>query len=219
MSTILRATENDLCIHQPDFNFEDMATQAGRYLDGVRAEATKIVAAAMKEAEGIKRQAEADGRAAGMKKVGEMVQQRLGQQLETLLPALQQTIRDIRHAKQAWLSHWEKATVRLATAIAGRVVRRQIERDPKIPLALVREALDLAAGSSHLRIHLNPLDLQTLGTQTETLVREMAPMATAELLPDPAVTRGGCRLETQLGIIDQRLESQLARIEEELTEE
>jgi flagellar assembly protein FliH len=219
MSTIIRASDNNLGIHRPAFNFEDMSAQAGHYLDGVRAEAARIVAAAIQEAEGLKRQAEADGRAAGMKKVGEMVQQRLGQQLETLLPALQQTIREIRHAKQAWLSHWEKATVRLATAIAGRVVRRQIDRDPKIPLALVREALDLAAGSSQLRIHLNPDDFQTLGTQAESLVREMAPLATAEVLPDPAVTRGGCRLETRLGIIDQRLESQLARIEEELTEQ
>ena len=219
MSTIIRATDQNLGIHQPAFNFEDMAAQAGRYLDGVRAEAARIVDAARQEAETIKRQAEADGRAAGMKKVADMVQQRLGQQLETLLPALQQTIREIRYAKQAWLSHWEKSTVRLATAIAGRLVRREIGRDPKIPLALLREALELAAGNSHLRIHLNPADHQTLGGQAEVLVREIAPLATAELLPDPAVTRGGCRLETRLGIIDEQLESQLARIEEELTEQ
>jgi len=34
---------------------------------------------------------------------------------------------------------------------------------------------------------------------------------------DPDITPGGCRVDTQFGSIDQQLETQLARIEEELT--
>jgi flagellar assembly protein FliH len=195
-----------------------MNAQAGRYLDKVRAEGATIVAAARKEAETIKRKAESDGRAAGMKKVTELVAQQLGEQLATLLPALRQAVVEIRLAKQAWLSHWEKCAIHLATAIAGRVVRHEIAHQPDVPLALLREGLELAAGNGQLRIHLNPADLKTLGPQVETLVAELASLAATELVADPAISPGGCRIDTRLGIIDQQLESQLARIEEELSE-
>jgi flagellar assembly protein FliH len=218
MSTIIRASDRNQEIHQPAFNFEDMSVQASRYLDTVRAEAAKILVAARKEAEAIKRKAESEGRAAGMKKVAEMVQQQLGQQLTTLLPAVRSAINEIRYSKQAWLSHWEKSVIHLATAIAGRVVRQELTRQPEVPLKLLREGLELAAGAGHLRIHLHPNDLKTLGPKSEALVRELAPLATSEFVADAAISPGGCRIDTQHGIIDQQWEAQLARIEEELAE-
>ena len=42
-------------------------------------------------------------------------------------------------------------------------------------------------------------------------------LTTAEIVADPAITLGGCRVETRFGIIDQQFEAQLKRIEEELT--
>jgi flagellar assembly protein FliH len=43
-------------------------------------------------------------------------------------------------------------------------------------------------------------------------------LAGAELSGDPQISPGGCRVETQFGTIDQQFESQLKRIEEELTQ-
>ena len=51
----------------------------------------------------------------------------------------------------------------MAAAIARRVIRRELTRQPEIPLALVREALELAAGSAQVRIHLNPADHRGAG--------------------------------------------------------
>jgi flagellar assembly protein FliH len=42
-------------------------------------------------------------------------------------------------------------------------------------------------------------------------------LAPAEMIADPEISPGGCRIETLHGAIDQQFESQLARIEEELT--
>jgi flagellar biosynthesis/type III secretory pathway protein FliH len=50
----------------------------------------------------------------------------------------------------------------------------------------------------------------------EAIARELAPLAETELIADPQITAGGCRVETRFGVIDQQFESQLARIEEEL---
>jgi flagellar assembly protein FliH len=147
----------------------------------------------------------------------EIVRKQFAQQLETLLPALKQVVEDIRQAKQAWLTQWEKSAVHVAAAIAERIIRRELSNTPEITLTLVREALELAAGSSELRIHLNPGDHETLGARVEAILGELSGLAPAELAADPEITPGGCRVETRFGTIDQQFEAQLARIEEELT--
>jgi flagellar assembly protein FliH len=217
MSTIIRATEQNNGVQQVAFNFDDLAGEAHRYLEKVRAQAKQIVVDAQRQAEEIKNKAQAEGRAAGQRTVEQITQQQLAQQLATLLPALGAVTAQIQHAKQAWLAHWEKQALHVAGAIAAKVIRREIDHDPQIPLALLREALEMAAGTSQLRIHLHPADHQTLGPQIPALVGELSGLAAAELIADPQISPGGCRVETRFGVIDQQIEAQLARIEEELT--
>jgi flagellar assembly protein FliH len=217
MPSIIRATDRESGTQTVAFNFDDMTAQANRYLDKVRGEATQIVRRAQEQATAargqVRREAEVEGRQAAMQAVGQMV----GQQMTTALPALNKVVEDIRHAKQAWLRHWEQSAVHVAAAIAGRVLRRELTRQPEVTLTLVREALELAAGSTQLRIHLHPDDHRTLAGQVDALAKEMSSVAEAELVADPEITRGGCRVETRFGVIDQQFEAQLARIEEELT--
>jgi len=216
MSTIIKATDRHRAVQTVAFNFDDMAAKANQYVDKVRAEAARILLEARQEATRLKKQAEAEGRQAGLAAVEQMIQRQLAQQLATLKPALEQAIQDIRHARQTWLRHWEKSAVHLAAAMAARIMRRELAQTPEVTSVLVREALELAAGQTQLTIRLNPADHANLRDQVETVVRELAPLAQAELVADPHVTPGGCRVETRFGVIDQQLESQLARIEEEL---
>ncbi len=216
MSTIIRATDHHRTNHTVAFNFDDLATKAGQYLDQVRAEAAKIVAEARQEAIRLKQKAEAEGRREGLAAVERMTEERLAQQLATLRPALEQAVQEIRHARQAWLHQWETGAVHLAAAIAARLLRREVSQTPEVTLTLVREALELAAGNSQLRIRLHPADHASLGGQVESIARELAPLAETELIADPQVAAGACRVETRFGVIDQQWESQLARIEEEL---
>ncbi len=213
MATIIRATQHNLATHHAAFNFEDMAVRANQYLDGIRGEARKIVAKAQCEAVALKEQARSEGYKAGQQQVTEIVRS----QLASVLPALEQAAEDVRHAKQAWLTHWEGAAIHVAAAIAGRIVRREIANMPGFAAKQLREALELAAGSAHLRVRLNPDDHAAMGGQADVLTKELAPLADAEIIADGNITRGGCRVETSFGTIDQQLESQLARIEEELT--
>ncbi len=210
MSTIIRATDKNRGTQCEVYNLDDMASQADGYLGTIRQEAAKIVAAAADE---LKATAQQEGRQAGL----EMAEKIVAEKLASLMPAMQKIIEDIGHAKQAWLTHWEKSAVHVAAAIANRVIRRELPNHPEVTLTLVREALELAAGSSRLEIHLNPDDHEALGVQVEMIVKELSPLAETELVADENITPGGCRVETQFGAIDQQFEAQLERIEEELT--
>lgn len=218
---ILRASEHNAAIQGVAFNFEDLTSRANAYLEQVRAQATKILTDAKREAAALQKKAEEEARAKGLaaakREADQAVQKQVGQQVATLLPALKQVVDDLQQSKLAWLKHWENSAVHLATAIAERVIRHEVAQRPEIPLTLVREALELAAGSPKVRIHLHPADCAGLGTHVQTLAKELAGMAPMELVPDPEVEQGSCRVDTEYGVIDQRFSAQLARVEEELT--
>ena len=63
---------------------------------------------------------------------------------------------------------------------------------------------------------LHPDDVQTLGDQVSQIAAGLQSVGATGVVADPQVTRGGCRVETRFGTIDQQFESQLKRIEEEL---
>jgi flagellar assembly protein FliH len=137
-------------------------------------------------------------------------------QLLPVVPAVRAIVDGVLAAKAQWLAHWERCALSLATAIAQRVVRRELARTPEVTLALVKEALELAAGTTDVRLHMHPDDLAILGPEVEALTAELVRLGAAHVVADGNITRGGCRVETRYGTIDQQLETQLARIEQEL---
>ena len=198
------------------FNFDDMAQQARTYLAEVRSQAEKLVVQARQEADDIRKQAEAQGRAAGELAIDQLVERQVARQMETAMPALRQVITELQQARQTWHAHWDQQALRTAAAIAGRIIRREVALAPDVTLALVQEALELAAGSPQIRLLLHPADKQAFGSQVKQLAEQVARIATLEIEADNNVPQGSCRLETQHGVIDQTFQAQLARIEEEL---
>ncbi|MDR0335697.1 MAG: hypothetical protein LBI18_01255 [Planctomycetaceae bacterium] len=140
----------------------------------------------------------------------------LGNQLETLLPALKTMVERFETAKQSFLQLWEQSAIKVATAIAERAISRSLPDMIDVPLRLLRESLELGAGSASVRIRLNPNDYETLQPQIDLLIREMVNAARTEIVPDTKISPGGCVLETSLGTIDNQIESRLERIEQEL---
>ncbi len=199
------------------FDFADIRDQADDYLGTVRREAAKIVQQAHQQAEQIRRQAEAAGRNAAEEAVERILDEKVAKRMETLLPALEKLVAEIADAKGQWLDQWEHSAVHVTAAIAERVIRRQLDHQPEIKLELVREALELAAGSTDLTLHLNPADFEHLGAQATRLAEALSPLAPASVVADPAVSLGGCVVTSRHGQIDQQIESQLQRIEQELS--
>jgi flagellar biosynthesis/type III secretory pathway protein FliH len=204
------------------FNLDDIAASANSYLDGVRRQAEEILAQAREEAAQLRRQGAEQGRADALKVAQQQAhakaQKDIEQRLQTLLPALQAALAGIAQDKAAWRAHWGKRAVELAVAIAQRIARRQFERHPEIALELVRESLELAAGAGRVVLRMNPRDCDAFGDQAKKLAAQAGPTLKVEVVSDPEVSPGGCRVVSEFGEIDQRLESQLARIQEELTD-
>lgn len=217
MPSVIKATDRPRGAQAVSFNFDDLAKNADKYLDKVREEAQALLVQARADAQAIRRQAELDGRADAERSVEERLDRKLAEQLKTLTPALRGAIERIEQSRTEWLNHWERSAVRLAAAMASRVARRELTRSPEAPLALVREALELASGQGQVRVALNPADHAALGGQVAALAAEFSSLGSIEAVADAELSPGGCRVETRFGVIDQSFEAQLERLTEELT--
>jgi flagellar biosynthesis/type III secretory pathway protein FliH len=117
------------------FNFADMGST---YLTKVQGEANKLIGEARAEAAKIRLQAAEEGRRAAMQAVETTLRGKVEQQLQTIVPALKQAVQSVLDARQAWQRHWEQHALKLSTAIASRIVRREVQRVPLITVELIR---------------------------------------------------------------------------------
>ncbi len=217
MATIIKGTSTPRAADGALFHLDDLGDRAKEYLEQVRHQAAEIVAQAQQEAVEIRRRAEEEGRAAALEAAETVLDEKVTRQLGSLLPALRDAIDAICRAKAEWIAHWERSAVHVAAAIAGRIVRREVERAPEITITLVKEALELASGSSEIQLRLHPDDVAALGGQISRLAEELVRLGNPQIVPDATIEKGSCRVETRFGTIDQQFAAQLARIEQELT--
>ncbi len=217
MAGIIKATDRQPPNDCSAFRFSELSGEvAATQADSV-AQATQIIAQAKREADEIRRQAEQEGRAAAQAASETVCHDVVEQRLSALATTIDGVARAVDQARTEWLAHWEKTAVHLAALMAERVIRCELERKPRIAEGLVREALELAAGSGDLQLRLHPEDYDSLRPYSERVCGELARLGRVEIVADPTISPGGCRVDSQFGAIDQQFESQLARIEQELS--
>jgi len=101
-----------------------------------------------------------------------------------------------------------QGVLELACELARQVLRHEIASNPNVLLPVIREALGLLfADSRGATVKLHPLDLDVL----QDILREEYPSLPLTLLADPAITRGGCLVESAGTLIDGRLQKRWAR--------
>ncbi|MGD9722846.1 MAG: FliH/SctL family protein [Pirellulales bacterium] len=194
------------------FSLQDLSGSAG----APRAGSAHGAAPTEQEVAELCRRAEEQARAAAQSAAHEVLAEQVDRRLATLWPALEQAVQSIQEARTEWLAHWERTAIHVAAMMAARVIRRELERTPQITLDLVREALTLAAGSGDVKLRLHPDDFDTLGAHVQRLSTELSRLGQVDVVADPAIEKGGCRLDTRCGAIDQQFAAQLAQIEREL---
>jgi len=120
-------------------------------------------------------------------------------QLDTLIAGLQQPFADLD-------DQVEREIVTLVINMVRQLVRREVKTDPGYIIGVVREALGiLPVSSRNIRVFLHPDDAG--------LVREAYALSDTEqkwqLVEDPVVQRGGCKVITDTSQIDATLNSRL----------
>lgn len=206
------------------FAYADIESRCDAQLLAAEEEARLLIQEATEQAEQLRAEARRLGHVTGSlqaeaefeEAVEVEVQLRVEERLRQLVPALQSATMQLVRDREQILLHSESAVVRLALALAERIVRREIETKPAAPQALISEVLQLSGRSTSVKLHLNPADVKDIEDHSADWQHLLATQTSLTIVPDPQVSRGGCLLETAAGEIDGTIETQLARIAEEL---
>ncbi len=95
-----------------------------------------------------------------------------------------------------------------ATALARQVVRGELAANPQQVAMVAREALEtLLLSARHVTVRVHPDDQPLVAQGAEEVLSARG----ARLLADAGVTRGGCVVESDIGIIDASIESRWRR--------
>lgn len=195
--------------------FDELSRRAERCLEEARGQAQSLRKEAALERDALRQELLAELRQEAAAELERRVAAELEERLASLVPTLEESARQLSRAGREARAAEEAACLRVAVAIAERIIRRELRGSSDIPLALVREALELAGGSPTARLLIHPADEPALRPHLAALLAKRGARS-VEVVADPAITSGGCRVETRHGVIDQQIETQLRRMFEEL---
>jgi flagellar assembly protein FliH len=135
----------------------------------------------------------------------EQFKQGFAQQMTAQLGTL---VRSFGEQIEALEEQMADALAQAAMDLAGQVVRHELAVQPELVASVAREAVgDVMLSARHISVRVNPDDhalvLQGAGEDLER--------RGARLVADATVSRGGCIVESDVGVIDARIENRWRR--------
>lgn len=170
--------------------------EADDILARARLEAEAIVENALEEAEGVRAHAYQEG-------------------IEKALAEFEKPLIEIREIRSNVLQSAERDLLALSVRIAEKILGKELSSNKKAITDIVATALRNARQMEKVTVFVNPADLGTVTGERDKFSSD-ARIRLLDFAADPAVPAGGCVIETEVGRIDARLETQFKVIEQAL---
>lgn len=182
---------------------ERAEAQGAQFLAEAKAEAEALRDQAHKDAEKILASAKEEGLRAGRE-----------EGLQALMEATLKANTDIDTLQDTLVPQIKT----LAMAIARRVIGRELEFHPEAVVEIVKQALgDKARQRREITLRVNPSDAQLLKDSRPELLEMLSRCKDIAIREDADIAPHGVIIETEAGIIDAQLETQLGVLERLLT--
>lgn len=135
--------------------------------------------------------------------------------VEKAVTEFEQNLLDVREIRERVWRETEQDLLRLSVRLTEKILGREIKSDKKAIIDIVTAALQNARQQEKLTVRVNPSDLPIIEKEVENLTRT-GRVRFMDFLADPRVSEGGCLIESEVGTIDARLETQLRVLERAL---
>jgi flagellar assembly protein FliH len=107
---------------------------------------------------------------------------------------------------------YEREIIDLIFAVAEKIVHYEVRSKESVIRNAIFEALEAAVEKSKVVFNVNPDDYDYVEKLRPELFKQNKGLKSIVVTSDPAVSRGGCYLETPYGNIDATIESKLEKI-------
>ena len=131
-----------------------------------------------------------------------------GKRGEAMLRRLSETLGELTTLRASMIRQTEVQMVELAIAVARRVVHREVALDRDLLIAIARVALDRLGESAQVTVRLNPEEYELTGAARVAV----SAGGSIAFVADARVARGGCRIESEVGMLDAGVDAQIQEI-------
>lgn len=131
---------------------------------------------------------------------------------EAMLRRLAATIDELTTLRRSLVAQTERELVQLALAVARRIVNREVSIDRDLVVTIARIALERLGGATTATIRLHPDDYAAVVERHG----EAWAGVRVQVVADDSISRGGCKVESEVGFIDASIDAQFAEIAGEL---
>jgi flagellar assembly protein FliH len=180
--------------------------------EDVETKTRKLLLEAERKAQELEEQAYRKGYEQGQKDGFEFGQRSMSivkEHLESLLPELQALPEMLLTQYRDWL-------IDTCLSIARRIVRKEIVTDSSHLSQLIDTLLKEAVDGHTLTVYVHPDDLDLLEQHTDLKLLDERTGRNSFLKPDVQLDRGGCRMESDMQLLDASIEKQFSFIEQAL---
>jgi flagellar assembly protein FliH len=167
---------------------------------------------AERKAQELEEEAYRKGYAQGQKdgfEVGQKSMAIVKEHLEDLFNGLQRLPEKLLEDYREWI-------ISSCLGMARHVARRELAGDSQQLVQLIDALLREAEENHALTLHVNPNDLDLLEKNVDLLHLSSSSGRTFHLKADPRLERGGCRLESDIQLLDASIEKQFELLEQSL---
>jgi flagellar assembly protein FliH len=132
--------------------------------------------------------------------------------IELMCQGLQKAIEDLKQERNTIWDQCEKEIVKLALVIAKKTICLEVSKDSgEIVEKIVTEAVNKVKGKKILKLHLSPVDIEDF--KRREIAEFINGKEDCEIISDIDISSGGCKVVTDYGSIDARLETRWSEIE------
>jgi type III secretion protein L len=170
--------------------------EADQDAERIKAEAAKILAEVEAVREKARKDGFAEGRDEGMAQATELVAK-----FEAL--------------KEEFYTKAEPEIISLVMEIAEKVIGRMVQEHREAIVSIVRQAIDSALGD-RMTVRINPADYKKVQPKIKELQEGLDKARRLVFKEDDTISAGGCVVESEVGMIDAQLETQLRAIRKAL---
>jgi flagellar biosynthesis/type III secretory pathway protein FliH len=130
--------------------------------------------------------------------------------LEALQASVTAFMQNLETEKNTLYASADRTMLELCLLMVKKVIAADTHQNPEIILAVLRKALSYVAEKEKLVIRVSPRDAGTVSGNKEFWTPIAERLRDVSVEPDERIQRGGCIIESNSGVVDGRIETQLA---------
>lgn len=123
-------------------------------------------------------------------------------------------VAEVNAARDRHVAESEPELIRLAVRIAQKIIGEELRTNPEVIVNIARECLQGLGRERSLTLRVHPADVDLMRRCIDLLREAAGPQRSIEVVSDPAVGAGGCIVQSEYGVVDARLETQIRCMEE-----